>query len=42
VQSEKLVTLAAVLDQIYGRERAAGDTREEAIAEVLAESAVGL
>jgi predicted dehydrogenase len=46
VQSEKLVTLAAVLDGIYGRgepaERAPGDTREEAIAEVLAESAVGL
>jgi predicted dehydrogenase len=46
VESEKLVTLARVLDQIYGRresaERAPGDTREEAIAEVLAESAVGL
>jgi predicted dehydrogenase len=46
VQSEKLVTLAAVLDQIYGRVesvgRAPGDTREEAVAEVLAESAVGL
>ena len=46
LQSEKLVTLAGVLDQIYGRGESVKsvprDTREEAIAEVLAESAVGL
>jgi predicted dehydrogenase len=46
VQSEKLVTLAAVLDQIYGRggssEESPGDSRAEVIARALAESAVGL
>ena len=46
VQAEKLVTLAAVLDQVYGRNEPAKvappDPRAEIIASELAESAVGL
>ena len=45
-QAEKLVTLAAVLDQVYGRNETAEapprDTRAEIIASELAEAAVGL
>jgi predicted dehydrogenase len=45
-QAEKLVTLAAVLDQVYGRSEPAEvpprDTRAEIIASELAEAAVGL
>jgi predicted dehydrogenase len=46
MQAEKLVTLAAVLDQVYGRSRSSQmptpDTRAEILASQLAESAVGL
>ena len=46
VQAEKLVTLATVMDQVYGRNEPAEvpprDTRAEIVASELAEAAVGL
>jgi predicted dehydrogenase len=46
IQAEKLVTLAGVLDQVYGRNEPANapvhDTRAEIVASELAEAAVGL